>query len=513
MRSRDTLCSAAAAVAVILVLSAGINGQSLFTDEGYSAWLASHKSIASMWRSLYEGDTSEMQMLLYNIYLWVWAHIFGSSEHTLRLGNLTFAALTIAALAFTSRQAFGRPLAWLPVAMSPFLLFFLNEARAYSAVIACATASAGALLVYIHNERGRRITAALCPAFLVAGLWFHIMTVVLIPALIVIVYIEAPKDWTRWWHDWRPGLAVAVPLLTVTGAYFIWTLLPAPKYEHGRAHLLEPVYTLYKFAGLWSLGPSNSALSGGREWNQLARHGALLGVGVMGLAIAIWGPLSNAARLLVTAFTTAFVLFCATSFATGTGLSARHASALFPLVLFFVVVQTRRTWRAVCVGGIWAFASWRMAVLPEYAKDDYRNAVQSAMSLARANESEIVWAADPITASYYGLRLRNPLHLSPYTIDYSTAIERVRWPVLAHGIIGIGATRSQAEALLECNGARDRPVVVAIPTRLPFGGIGAWRRVLASTGDQPAWTEIIGATEPAATCQLLSVYVLNRVPR
>src|SRR4051812_20736322 len=65
-----------------LILS--ISSYSLWTDEAYSALLASQTSLANLGHSLLSGGSSDLQLSLYYLYLFLWAKLFGSSELAIR---------------------------------------------------------------------------------------------------------------------------------------------------------------------------------------------------------------------------------------------------------------------------------------------------------------------------------------------------------------------------------------------------------------------------------------------
>jgi len=46
-----------------------------------------------------------------------------------------------------------------------------------------------------------------------------------------------------------------------------------------------------------------------------------------------------------------------------------------------------------------------LVLLPQYKKDDYRDAASIALRTADATGAEILWVADPHTARYYGIEV------------------------------------------------------------------------------------------------------------
>ncbi len=490
-------------------LTAAITGESLFTDEGYSAWLACHPTLGAMWHSLNQGDSSELQMLLYNVYLWCWVHLFGSGEYTMRLANLPFVALFVSALAITSRLVFRRPFAWMVVAVSPFPVFFVNEARAYSGMMACATACCGALLVYFWGEsRYRRRAVWCCLLFLLLGLTLHMMMALLVPALAWIVIREGRGNWRGIWNDWRKPAAVMFPLIAVAGLYILWTIARRQDFDYGEHNRLEPLYNLYKLFGLWSLGPANSVLAGGAQVWATYVIPLLCGLALLGCALT--GRLTSRSATLLGALGAGLVGSLAASIAAGFPLPARHLSAIVPVLLFFALVQARARWRLVCLTAVWLVASLRLAIVPEYGKDDYRSAVHAAIATAQRTGGEIIWAADPLTAGYYGLRLQDDLHPPVYYFDFNEGIRRVPWPVLAEGKLGSQLTPAQVTTMLALVKRSGKPAILVVPTRIPFSSV-SFRAGAALTApmQRTAWTPFIEGQQPTAVFQLLSIYTLK----
>src|SRR4051794_37319821 len=82
------LVSEAACYCIALILT--IHGRSLWTDEAFSAYIAGHKTLHSLVSTLAGGDSSDLQVAMYYIYLHAWTLVFGSSEIALRAANIPF---------------------------------------------------------------------------------------------------------------------------------------------------------------------------------------------------------------------------------------------------------------------------------------------------------------------------------------------------------------------------------------------------------------------------------------
>jgi hypothetical protein len=83
----------------------------------------------------------------------------------------------------------------------------------------------------------------------------------------------------------------------------------------------------------------------------------------------------------------------------------------------------------IALGIAWGLSDLRLVLLPQYEKDSYRAASTLSMTRAKAHDSEILWAADPHTAYYYGLQVAMPRSL----VDSrpSDLYSGVTWPI--HG--------------------------------------------------------------------------------
>src|SRR5215475_9547200 len=76
----DRLKQALAFLILPLTFSLAITHQSLWMDEGYTAWFAAHSSLSSFFSGLMggaSGTKGDPQMVLYLVYMWSWVKGFG----------------------------------------------------------------------------------------------------------------------------------------------------------------------------------------------------------------------------------------------------------------------------------------------------------------------------------------------------------------------------------------------------------------------------------------------------
>ena len=138
-------------------LCLALTRQSLWIDEAVTAWMASRQSVWSVLAEITNSQhikVSEPYMPFFYIYIWAWARVFGTSEFALRASNIPFAIVLVTTFGWTSLRVFNRPFLWAVFGLSPFIWFYINEARPYIAVMACSAISLAALLPIRRDTQG-----------------------------------------------------------------------------------------------------------------------------------------------------------------------------------------------------------------------------------------------------------------------------------------------------------------------------------------------------------------------
>jgi mannosyltransferase len=169
------------ALIALVALAAGvrlwrIGHQSFWLDETFTAMLVDR----DLWGMLKGVRETESTPHLYYLLAWAWSRVFGDGEAALRSMSALFGIATVPVAYAAARELFSHRAALIGaalVAVNPWLVWYSQEARAYSLFVLLATAS---LLFFLRRDLVRwSVASALAvlthyfAAFLVApmALW------------------------------------------------------------------------------------------------------------------------------------------------------------------------------------------------------------------------------------------------------------------------------------------------------------------------------------------------------
>jgi len=407
-----------------LLLCMGVSGASLWIDEGFSAKLATQPSLSS-WASALEAiHGSEPQMPGYHLYLWGWGRLFGASEWAMRLANVPWAALFAASLAWGAEFVLKIRRAWLIVCLSPFVWFYMNEARPYAMVMGLAMVAIVALLAYTRDPQRFRLASWSVMVSLLA-LWFaHMLAITLVVSLLVLFYMLRPvsvtiKNYIRPWF--RPVL-ITLPFYFSLALYYMHTLLSKKGGMIEKPGLPNLIFATYEFLGFGGLGPPRNVLRQHPSYHTLTPYLLTLMLGVVALGIVTSAILlrlrHSYERRTVLALSLALMagtlLTFALSYAAHFRLLGRHLAVFFALLALILLAgllsdgdqhRPKLVFTALLLLGIaWSVSDLRQRLLPSYQKDDYRDAASLAQN-ALVRGEPVLWLADESTAKYYGLQI------------------------------------------------------------------------------------------------------------
>jgi mannosyltransferase len=218
---RDLLIGATVVSALALLIRAlTVTSQSLWLDEDYTYRLV-HLSFGGMLSAI---PKSESTPPLYYVLTWVWTHLFGFSELAVRSVSALAGVATVAvAYALAARLGGARAalIAGGLVAISPAMVWYSQEARAYSLAALLATATILCALRYLESLDGRWLAAWAVTAALGLGTHYFVAFVVL-PEFV----------WILWRHGHRREVQRAAALVVAVGI----ALVPLALAQRGTGH-------------------------------------------------------------------------------------------------------------------------------------------------------------------------------------------------------------------------------------------------------------------------------------
>ena len=463
-------CALCYSVALILT----INGASLWTDEAFSAWMASHKDIHSFWASLFAGDSSDLQMGLYYLYLFGWVRLFGMSEVALRTANIPFILLFAWALIWASQRIFHSRAAWLSVGMLPFIWRYASEARPYMAILALSTAATASLFGFLHAEShaaAKRFPWVVLTCITLGCLFHMLFLLALPPMLLVLAFASATDRRAGRWHLWMAPLAFFAAPFAAIATFLGFTFLRHPvDYVYPVPGLKEMASVAYELTGLGNFGPNRKL---GLDFRAYAVPLALGGIALIAVAVGIgwlaWkGRQVKPLPALAAAAGLSIVEVLVLAWMTKKQFDSRHVAALVPIVLFLLLAifrgRARRPGLAaasmVVLGAVWFASDLRGLFLPEYQREDYRDAVTTVSAIHRQRGGEILLASDPVGPAYYGLDVRGPAPCYPIVFDCTQAFQKTQWPHDAPALDADSWGADQIREHLATASERGIPVIV-----------------------------------------------------
>ncbi len=409
-----------------IVGAVALTSASLWIDEANSALKAMQPSLAGWWHTLVSEKGSDLQMPFYMFYLWCWEKLAGPSELALRAANVPWFVIGQMALYHESRRNRLNPMLLLSIAsVSPFLWFYLNEARPYLMQYAAACVLASVLYCVADDP----------PAGVKSStLWIFVLGLLVLcgSSLLGVIWAAfAGAAFLYLVHDrlrsfLRPArlmpIAIGLICLAALGVYYLWTLRVGGRASDiGRTGPLNVAFVFYELIGLAGLGPGRLEL----RQNGLAAFreqglsllplfaGSLLLLGLAIYAISrVWA--NRAQRAIIAACIYAIppiALLFALAYLQHFRILGRHFMPLLPVIigLFAFGIREMRDHRLATVAAtgllaIWLGSALSLRLAARHAKDDYRDAAEIAKSGIAAQE-KVWWSADTSAAAYYRLPL------------------------------------------------------------------------------------------------------------
>ena len=436
----------------LLLLLCAASSESLWIDEGDTAYYATRPTFAA-WTSHLLGDhNADCQFPLSMLSTWGWAQLAGTSEYALRSLNVVFALAALGAFAFLGRRLENIRLLPLALLVQPFFWFYLNEARPYMLQIASGSLLLAGFLLLLNEKKGAAPWAVfLSGVFLL----YHSTLLAFVPigavflTLLLLVFKKRLALPPRW-----PWLLAGVALVLLPGSlYYLQTVLRGA--GGARIWAVSPInfaWVYYEVAGAVGLGPAvwqlrdiaHDALAAGLSVKVLAPLALPLFFCALSACVFAAGfpalkktmpARHREAVILGSILAFVLVVFAALSVVLHKAFWARHLAPVFPIYALLLYYCLCALWQDQHAGLPWrrvlvisyslllVLSCTLLALSPIHCKDDNRLAAKLALETLR-NGGTVWWAASWHCGAYYGLPIVNGESTSPqFRLVYSPKIE------------------------------------------------------------------------------------------
>jgi hypothetical protein len=481
-----------------MLLALTVTRDSLWTDEAFSAYMASLKNLGSVLSTLAHGDSSDLLTSAYYVYLHLWSTVFSQSEVSLRAANMPFVLMFAFGMCWASQRIFRSDILWILAALLPFSWAYAADARPHFALVGWSTVCFVALLGCLESpsRSEQRWLPMITLGSLVAGLAFNMLMILAIAPLLFIVLLYAWREPNSVVYTvWRKALLLfAVPLLLVI-TYIGWGLSHGVPAQYSKPDVMSVASVVYRFAGLAGYGPNR------RFDTPFGPYvpGMILAAGLLALAIAgiVFGGAGSRSSTrfmaLSGALMTGLLEVLVLSLVLNQQEDVRHLASLAPILLLTIMAAfgqpagSRKPLIATASLGIlcvvWLYGDITMRFSPEYRSqgEDFRSAVARTIGLQRRLHADVALVADPPAAAYYGLAVEGPSPCFPLVETCHEALAKVEWTKMARASNAVAWSSKEIGEWLEAHATQQRPAVVLISrTRHPMYKDSAWWRFLQS---------------------------------
>jgi hypothetical protein len=399
-----------------------VSNQTLWIDEGLSASKAMAATWNTAWKLLLEESNTNMHMLLYMASLWAWEKIAGHSEWALRAMNIPFFVAGVLALWVAATPRMRVPLL-LATCFSPFLWFYLDEARPYCMLFAFSSFATGLLIYWQKYKIQKDFPLGVWSLGLALSLsalsWTHIVGLVFQVGVCAFIFFNVGfQNVFRMAKKCFPAITFLGVCDAALLVYHAWTkTLGVEANALGKTTVVNLLFWVYEFFGFAGLGPNRNNLRLDPVGTLFEHAIPLALLGFFWLVFAVYAIKKNLFKkgnpsfslVLCLVLTPLIILYFLGVFE-GTRLLPRFATPSFAALAYSIASLVPAVWNINRYSQVAVIALLVLLVAScfalrfgaEHGKDDYRSAASIALANADS-EKTILWAADKDTGSYYGL--------------------------------------------------------------------------------------------------------------
>ena len=453
MRPRSWLILLTVAAGALRFATLGV--QSFWSDEGFTVAIVGHTFGGILGAVRHTESTPP----LYYSLAWVWHQLFGSSEVGLRsfsalTGTLAVPAAYAAAAEFFSRRV-GLVCAAL-VAFNPTLVWYAQEARAYSLLLLLSLLGLWCFARALHGERGALVPWGALSALALATHYFAAFTIV--PEAVWLL-ARRPRDARTWG-------AVAIPAAVGVA------LLPLLAFQN--AHVARPWTAGYTIPHAIS-GVTQQALVG-PTWTPFIHHAGTAALGLLVIAALVLlarDPERRRAAIVPCGLLVALIGLPLLVAVVGTNyVVIRNVIVAIPLGLMLVAagcVSAPRgaagLWLAGAICAIGLAITIAVPLTPDLQRADWRGTIRALTTSPGARVWVFLDRFDSTPISEVYLPDGRPLGATPVAVRELDVIGRPGFPGTSapSGVPGFSlVSRSVARGLSVTRFRATPPVMVSI---------------------------------------------------
>ncbi|MDF2387553.1 glycosyltransferase family 39 protein [Nostoc ellipsosporum NOK] len=410
-----------------------LQNQSLWFDEGWSLRLSDGTSFQENLSNIIGREAGDKYQPLYYLLLFYWRSVFGDSEFAIRSLSALLGVGSVITIFFTSLRIYGKKHAlWssMIIAVSSFGVFYSQDARPYALLIFIASLQIFLFTHIINQDNSNKIISQVFFGLITAIGMFGSILIVIFSAALCLSHIIVYRNLKQWIQWWATAAVFSFPM--------IWFYLSSPAASDptstgvtrsGLPIFQNAMFVIYGILVGTSYGPPIEQLRGDDRIRVVLSYWPQLLLLLIVITLILTALLINLVRrndskknqrtnylfacLLIISFVFAFI------FAELTKINwlPRHSFYLFiPIIIIiplafsenyqhqtklYILSQFAKIATVVLII-MNIYSSFKYYLQKDYAKDDYRSAVQYLLQNQDKSAKSILLWGEPRLLKYYG---------------------------------------------------------------------------------------------------------------